>query len=39
MNPGKLATLSWQIGTNFFVKPENNLPEIFWQIGHFQDWG
>jgi hypothetical protein len=39
MSPGKLAQLSWQLGTPFFDKPHKKLPEIFWQIGTFQDWG
>ena len=39
MTSGKLATLSWQIDTPLSVKLLKNLPEIFWQIGTFQDWG
>jgi hypothetical protein len=38
MLPGKLAQLSWQIGTPFFDKPQKKLPEDFWQIGTLQDW-
>jgi hypothetical protein len=39
MTSGKVARLSWQLGTPFSVKPQKKLPENFWQLGTLRDWG
>jgi hypothetical protein len=39
MTSGKVARLSWQLGTPFCMNPQKKLPENFWQIGTLRDWG
>jgi hypothetical protein len=39
MISGKVARLTWQLGTPFSVKPQKKLPGNSWQIGTLRDWG